>query len=123
MSPTLIKILVIAGIVAALYAGYRYEMSQAYTAGFTAAQSDAAKVFNEQLSIKEKKNKEALLDIQAISDKWKDKAQKQPDTIEKIIYVNKIIEKEVFVCNDLGTNFIRVLMQSRNHIFAGNDGE
>ena len=39
------------------------------------------------------------------------------ETIEVVKNVTKIIEKEIFVCDDLGSNFIRVRNDTRNCIF------
>lgn len=40
------------------------------------------------------------------------------EIVEKIKYVTKIVEKEVFVCDDLGDNYIRVRNDIRRCIFS-----
>jgi hypothetical protein len=43
------------------------------------------------------------------------------EVVEKVKYVTRTIEKEVFICDDLGPNFIRVRNDLRDCIFNSDD--
>lgn len=125
MNSTLIKILAIAAILAALYAGYKYEMNRSFEAGKNETLVAVHKEYHRQLNVKEEKNKKTLDELQKINDKYALLASEKQKVkiIERIQYVKRTIDEEAFVCVDLGHNFIRVLNKNRRYIFTGDDNE
>jgi len=115
--PTNLKIIAGAFIITAIIGFIKWGHDVIWQAGY-----DAATVKCEQAKgdKKEKIDNENLEIINKLDEIKEDTAPAPSiiETVEIVKYVEKTIEKEVYVCDNVGANLIGVLNNNRNRIFG-----
>lgn len=111
------KMIAIVGLISALALWYESKTDEAYDNGYDKATLKYEKKFIAQTEKSEKEAQAKLFALQEVSDKWKSRAEAKQKPSRVIEYVYKNIEKEVYVCDDLGANFLRVFNENRREIF------
>jgi len=116
-----IKLIVGAFILAAIIGFLKWAHYSVDKAGYDRATAECQAKVIAAIKAEDEKNAKKLSDITASRDKWKAEAESKPDvaeTVEVVKYVTKEIEKEVYICDDLGDSFIRVFNNNRQRIFS-----